>query len=126
MIPTFIKSYEAAADVAGHRIVKFATPATDQMVGTAASETDACIGVSDRLGADTGQMLDVHRGGLVSVQLGGAVQAGDPLTSDASGTAVVATAQAATTVRIVGYADEPGVAGDIIDFFFAPGVIHQG
>ncbi|WP_299370436.1 capsid cement protein [uncultured Tateyamaria sp.] len=125
MIPTFIKSYTALAAVAGYRIVAFADAANDTTVQTAAANTDPVLGVSDRLGADAGQMLDVHRGGLLSVQLGGAVNAGDPLTSDADGKAIAAVAAAGTTVRIVGYADEPGIADDVVDFFFAPGILHQ-
>lgn len=125
MIPTFIKSYVAAADVAGNRIVKYADPGTDATVDTAAANTDPSLGVSDRLGAEAGEMLDVHRGGLVDLQLGGTVTAGAPLTSDADGKAIAAVAAAGTTVRIVGYADEPGDANDIIKVMWAPGLLHE-
>lgn len=125
MIPTFTRSYEAASDVAGNRLVSFADASNDSTVETASAATDPLLGVSDRLGADAGQMLDVHRGGLVQVQLGGTVSAGAPLTSDANGKAVAASATASTTVRIVGYADQPGVADDIIDVMWAPGLLHE-
>lgn len=128
MIPTFTRSYQAAADIAGHRIVKFAVPASGATVTTAAAGADPVMGVSDSLGADAGGMLDVHQGGLVPVQLGGTVEAGDPLMADAEGKAIDATAAAAAgaaTVRIVGYANEPGVAGDIIAVLFAPTILHQ-
>lgn len=125
MIPTFTKSYEAAAAVAGYQIVKFADAANNNTVVAGAANTDALMGVSDAMGADQGGMLDVHRGGLVSVELGGAVSAGDPLTSDADGKAVAAAAVAGATVRTIGTADEPGVAGDIIDVFFAPALLHE-
>lgn len=126
MIPTFTRSYEASAAVAGYRIVKFSDAASSSKVAHAAANTDPLMGVSDAMGADIGGMADVHRGGLVSVQLGGAVNAGDPLTSDANGKAIAAAAAVATTVRIIGYADAPGVADDIIDAFLAPGILHQG
>lgn len=66
------------------------------------------------MGAPAGGMCDVHRLGLVSTLLGGTVQAGDALTSDAQGRAVKA-----TTGPIIGYADAPGVEGDIIDIWLA-------
>lgn len=125
MIPSFTRSYKAASAVEGYRIVTFADAANDNTVETASANTDALMGVSDRLGADADQMLDVHRGGLVSLQLGGAVSAGQPLTSDANGKAVAAAAASGTTVSIVGYADEPGVADDIISVMWAPGLLHE-
>lgn len=125
MIPTFIRSYEAAAAVEGFLIVKFAAPGSNQTVEAADSNTAPLVGVADKMGADAGGMLDVHRGGLVSVRLGGAVNAGDPLTADASGKAIAAAAAASTTVRIIGYADQAGVADDIIDVMWAPGLLHQ-
>ncbi len=125
MIPTFIRSYVAAAAVLGNRIVKYAAPSTDKTVNTATASTQPFVGVSDRLGADAGQMLDVHRGGLVAVQLGGTVTAGAPLTSDDEGKAVAATATAGSTIRVIGYADEPGVEDDIIDVMWAPGLLHE-
>lgn len=125
MIQDFIRSYETAAEVDGHLIVKFADGANNSKVTTAAGATEALIGTADSLGADLGGMLDVHRGGVPTVRLGGAVNAGDPITSDANGKGIVATPAAATTVRIIGYAEEPGVAEDIIEYFFAPGLLHQ-
>lgn len=125
MIPTFIRSYEAAEDIEGNLIVQFAAPGTDQTVEVADAATGALVGVADSMGADSGGMLDVHRGGLVGVRLGGAVNAGDPLTSDANGKAVAASATASTTVRVIGYADAAGVADDIIDMLFAPGILHE-
>lgn len=125
MIPTFTRGYEAAAAIAGFTFVKFAAPGTDNTITTGVAETDAVFGIADRQGAEAGQMCDVHMGGLVSIQLGGAANAGDPLTADANGKAVVASASAATTVRVVGYANEPGVADDIIDMIWAPALLHQ-
>lgn len=125
MIPTFTRAYKAAAAIAGFRIVAFADAANNAAIAQASTETGAFLGVSDRQGADAGGMADVHRDGLASIELGGAVAAGDPLTADVDGKAIVAVAAIGTTKRIVGYADEPGVSGDIIDAFISLGVLHQ-
>lgn len=126
MIPTFIRAYEASSEIAGYRILAFSDVASSSKVSHASTSTGPLMGISDAMGSPVGGMCDVHRGGLVSVQLGGAVSAGAPLTADANGKAIAATASAATTVHIIGYADGPGVADDIIDAFFAPGLLHQG
>lgn len=125
MIPTFIRAYEAAAEIEGRRIVAFSDPASSSKVTTASANTGPFAGVSDAMGAELGGMCDVHRGGLVHVTLGGPVQAGDPLTSDANGKAIKAVAAAGTTVHYIGFADEPGVADDVIDAFAAPGLLHE-
>lgn len=125
MIPTFIRSHVAAADIEPRRAVTYAAPTADKSVQQATGSTLPFVGVSDTLGADAGDMCDVHRAGLPGVKLGGTVQAGDPLTSDANGKAVKAVPGAGTTVYLFGYADEHGVADDIIDYFAAPGVLHQ-
>ncbi|AHD01188.1 DUF2190 family protein [Leisingera methylohalidivorans] len=125
MIPTFIRGYEAASEITGYRIVKFADPANGQTIDLADSNTAASLGVSDSMGAPAGGMCDVHRAGLVPVILGGPVSTGDPLTSDADAAAVLAAGTASTTVRIVGFADEPGIAGDTIMAFLAPGLLHE-
>lgn len=121
MIPTFIRAYEAESEIGGNLIVSFSAPATGSTIEQASSATDPFVGVSDSMGADPGGMCDVHRGGLVSVKLGGPVSAGDPITANATGEGVAAAPGVAA--NIIGWADEPGVAGDIIDIFYAPGFI---
>lgn len=123
MIPTFIRSYELSAAVAPYRIVKFSDPANGSKVATAAAATDPLIGTSDKMGGAIGDMADVVRSGLGGVQLGAAVAAGKPLTSDADGKAIEATVAGQ---RIIGFSDQPGVADDIIDYFCAPGVLAVG
>ena len=55
------------------------------------------------------------------VEAGGAIAAGDPLTSDAQGRAVKA---AAAGDRIIGFACKAATeAGEIIDYQFAPGFL---
>lgn len=125
MIPTFIKSYEASADIAGYRFVSFSDTAASSKVAQAAANTAPIIGVSDALPAKIGQQCDIHLAGLAPVMLGGTVTAGAPLTADADGKAIAAVAAASTTVRIAGFAHQPGVAGDIIDVWLAPGLLDR-
>ena len=125
MIPTFTRSYLAGAAILGARIVAFSDVAASQKIAQAAASTDPFLGVSDILGAPLDGMCDVHRDGTVSIELGGTVEAGDPLTSDADGKAIKAVAAAGTTIRVVGFADEPGVSGDIIDAFLSPAILHE-
>lgn len=125
MIPTFIRSYEASADIAPYRIVKFSDAANSPKVAQGAAATDPLIGVSDKMGGVSGGMTDVVRAGLAGVELGGAVSAGDPLTADADGKAVKCTPTADETHYVVGFADAPGIAGDIIDAFIAPSLLFQ-
>ncbi|MDO5704043.1 MAG: DUF2190 family protein [Paracoccus sp. (in: a-proteobacteria)] len=110
MIPIFIRAYHAPGEIRSNRIVAFSDAANGNDIAEATGASDVLIGVSDRMGAAAGGMCDVHRLGLAATLLGGAVSAGDPVSADAEGRAVKA-----TTGRIIGYADEPGAEGDIID-----------
>lgn len=125
MIPGFVKSYEASADITGRRIVMFSDVSASQKVAMAAANTSPMIGVADKLGGLTGTMVDIHLAGLVSVECGGTITAGAPITSDATGRAVVATVAAASSRRIIGVAHEPGVVGDIIDCWIYPGTLFN-
>jgi hypothetical protein len=125
MIQGFVKSYEASADVTKFRIARFSDTAASQKVAGATANTQALIGVFDSMGGLSGSMVDVHRSGLASVELGGTVTAGAPLTSDAQGRAIVAVAASATQVRIIGFADAPGVIGDIIDVWVEPSLLDR-
>ncbi len=113
------RNYTASADIPKHRIVKFG--AADGTVVLAAAATDASIGVSSELGVLSGEPCDVERFGLVEVEFGGTVTRGDPLTSDASGKAVAAAPAAGTRVRVIGYAEQSAVSGDIALMQLAPG-----
>ncbi|BAV64770.1 DUF2190 family protein [Sphingobium cloacae] len=119
-IPTFIRSYEAAAAIAAFRVVRFSDTANSSKVAAGAAAGQPLIGTTGKVGASAaGVMVDVFRAGINPVQLGGSVSAGDWLTSDANGKAI-----ATTTVgnHVIGRAEQPGVADDIIDYFAAPGV----
>lgn len=114
MTTPLIKSYEASAAILANRIVVFSDAAASSRVATAAAATTPAIGVSGPLGAAQGEMCDTILGGLAQLKLGGTVTAGAPIMSDANGAGIAAVAAAASTRRVVGFALEPGVSGDVI------------
>jgi len=121
-IPTFIRSHRATAIVAAYRIVKYSEPTVSNAIATASDNLDPLVGTTGKLGGPSGAMVDVTRAGLGSVQIGGTIKAGDYLTSDANGKAIATTTAGD---QVIGKADQPGVADDIIDYFCAPGVIGE-
>lgn len=104
----FIKSYRADAAIAKHRIVK--AGAADASTAQAAAATDAIIGVNASLPATTGQVTDVIVGGYATVEYGGNVTRGAPLTANADGQAIVATTAGQ---RLIGFAVLAGASGDL-------------
>jgi hypothetical protein len=114
------KNYTAEGVIAAYRIVKFG--AADGGVLVAAAATDKLIGVNDRIPfAAIGDRSDIIRVGIAEVEYGGTVAAGDLLTADASGRAIVATASAGANVRFIGVAEVAGVVGDIGSMMIEPG-----
>ena len=114
------KSYTAEAAIAAYRIVKFG--AADGGVLQASAAADKLIGVTDRLAAAVANdRIDIVRSGISEVEYGGTIAAGDLLTADASGRAIVATAGAGTNVRVIGVAEVAGVLGDIGSLLIDPG-----
>ncbi len=122
-----LKNYIADAAIPANTLVKFSA---DGHVVPAASATDSIIGVSDNVAAAIGERVDVIRFGIAPVIYGGVVTRGDLLTTDANGNAVSvtrhthtentaaaytqnATTSTASVVRIIGVAEESGVAADI-------------
>lgn len=116
-----IKSFIAGAAIPRRRIVKFG--ANDQQVVLGAAATDALIGITTEIDADSGERTDVILTDLAEVTYGGNVTRGDPLTSDATGRAVVAAPAAGARARIVGFAMVSGVSGDVGVCRIAPGFI---
>lgn len=113
---SIFRSYVAAAPIGARLIVKYTNNRNE--VAQAAAATDRLAGVTE-LGAEAaGGMVDVAREGMSKVTLGGIVSAGDFLTSDAGGKAVAA----AAGQWVIGQAEEPGVANDVIHYTIAPGV----
>lgn len=121
--PGLSKAYTAEAAIAAYRIVKFG--AADGGVLQGAASADKLIGVTDRIAAAVaGDRVDVYRGGIVEVEYGGAVAAGDPLTSDASGRAITAAPGAGVNAYVIGQAEVAGVLGDIGSVFLSQGRIQ--
>ena len=109
--PTLNKNYTAEAEVKKHRIVKFG--AADGQVIYADSATAKSVGVSMELDSATGDRVDITRTGMPEIEYGGTVAAGDFLTSDATGRAIVAAPAGGANVRTIGIAEYAGVVGDI-------------
>lgn len=119
---TLVKSYIAGAAVAAYRIVKPGT--ADGAVIQGAAATDSLMGVSGEVAAASGERIDINQGGMPDVEFGGNVTRGGPVTADADGKAVAAAPGAGSNVRIIGFAVNSAVSGDIAPILFAPGVMQ--
>lgn len=113
-IPGLIVSRVAGTAITKRRLVKYT--ATKNQVAQGAAAGDAICGVSTDIDSALGATVDVIRSGTPAVEYGGNVSAGDPLTSDAQGRAVVA-----ASGRYAGFAEVAGVAGDIGAIDIRPG-----
>lgn len=124
MIPELIVAFEASAAIVARRIARFSDVAATSRVAVAAANTDPMIGVFTGIVNAAGDMTDVVMDGVTLVELGDTVTAGAPLTSDATGRAIVAAPVAATTVRVIGFAIEPGVVGDLAKIMVVPSLLR--
>lgn len=115
------KSFAASAAITAKRLVKFTDTAGE--VAPATSATHKIAGAADLGATAAGQLVDVAMVGDAEVTAGGNIAAGDKLTSDANGKAVVATLAAGVTRHVFGVALAPGVDGDIIPYLVAHSVI---
>ena len=95
--PGIYKNFEAEGEIGPYVIVTHGT--ADYAVKAATGATVALVGTTDELGK---------------------LSAGDPLTSDASGKAVKATAAGN---RILGFALVSGASGDIIPYQYSLGTL---
>ncbi|MEQ8577571.1 MAG: DUF2190 family protein [Balneola sp.] len=120
--PDLVKTFDAGAAVARHRIVKFG--ADDDKVVQAAAVGDALIGVSAELDIASGERVDVVISGIAEVEYGGNVTRGALLTTDADGKAVAAAPATGVNNSVIGRAGESGVDGDIGSVILAPGQIQ--
>jgi hypothetical protein len=84
-----------------------------------AAATDKPIGVLQNK-PNTGEVMDILVTGVTKMILGGTVAAGDDLTSDASGRAITAVANAGAN-RIMGVALQGGTVGLVVEVLL-PGV----
>lgn len=110
------KTLQASGDIAAYRIIALGA---DRLASQATAATAALIGTSDELGKQTNDVVDVAMSDIPEVESGAAIAVGDPLTADAEGRAVKATA---TGQRIIGFAFAAASGeGEIIDYIYAPG-----
>lgn len=102
----------AVSAIAGRRFVIHA--AKDGECDPASGGDDPIWGVSSTQGAAAGAVCDITEIGEAVLELGGTVSAGDDLTSDADGKAIVADPDPGETVQVGARAKQSGVAGDFI------------
>jgi hypothetical protein len=119
MHPGLTKTFTAGGAITKRRLVKLSADGT---VVQSAAVGDFHIGVSD-MSADvaSGGRCDVRLTGVPEVEAGGNIVRGALLTSDASGRAVTAAPAAGANNRIIGFALQSAVLGDIIDVVLAQG-----
>jgi len=112
------KSLQATTAIPARRFVAYG--AADG-TGVPASGTAAFIaGISSDLDTDVGQRASVFmNGNIAEVTYGATVARGDPLTSDAQGRAIKATAAGQF---VGGFAEISGVVGDIGSCVVSPGI----
>ena len=116
------RSVLASVAIAAFLIIRHG--AADNTAALATASTDALIGTNEALGKTTGEMVDYPTAGTGEVALGAVVTRGDPLTADATSRAITAAPAAGVNARIIGFALQSGVAGDVIDYQIAPGRIQ--
>ena len=121
--PLLAVNYLADLAIPINRLAKFGTG--DRNVTLATAATDFIIGAVNETAIALGERADVVRVGIAWVECGAAVPRGSPITADAVGRAVVAAPAAGINNRIIGFADESGLAaGDVIRFAIAPGLMQ--
>jgi len=104
----------ATGAMAANTIVRFTANRGEVTPATAA--TDKIAGVLALGASAAGDMVDVAYEGVHEVVAGGTIAAGDPLTTNASGQAIVATFAAGQMRHVIGFALVPAVAGDVFRF----------
>jgi hypothetical protein len=117
----WFKSFTITGAAGDKTIVKFTANRGEVAPATAA--TDKIAGVLALAATAVGEVVDVAMGGVHEVVAGGAIAAGDPLTTDANGAAVPAAFAAGAARHVIGKALVPAVAGDIFPYLVAPSVI---
>ena len=120
--PLITKQYVAEAAINANRIVKYGT--SDEFVVQGAAVGDAIFGVVENVAPALGERCDVVTHGIAEVKLGGTVARGGPITSDATGQGVAAAPAAGVNNRIIGYARQSGISGDVIEVLLAPSTLQ--
>ncbi|MDI9407694.1 MAG: DUF2190 family protein [Candidatus Pacebacteria bacterium] len=116
-----IKNYTADGAIPASSIVKLTA---NRKVAIATAVTDALLAVNESLDVVDGESVDVILNGTANVKFGGAVARGQPVTSNAAGQGVYANPAQGANNRIIGFALETVVAGDIAPVQLAPGQIQ--
>lgn len=120
--PGLIKTFVAGGAIARYRIVRMS--AADTVVQAAAA-TDALVGATTDIAADSGERTDIVMSGIAIIEAGAAIALTAFVTSDAQGRAVAAAPAAGANNRIVGIPLEPAVAaGDLIRVALSPGGVQ--
>lgn len=118
----FIKTFDASGAIVAYSIVK--ATATDFAVAQATAATDKVLGVTTEIDAADTERVDVVISGTAFVKAGGTIAAGDPITANASGYAVTAAPAAGSNNRIIGFARQSAVSGDVFEVILSLGVIQ--
>lgn len=114
-IPGLITCHKAEVALAARRMVTHGTVPDE--ITLAVDGSKLIIGVTTLVAASVGEPADVVRSQLTPVIYGGDVVAGDPLTADADGRAVPATAGQ----FYLGFAEYDGAEDDLGSVWIAPG-----
>ncbi|WP_174866801.1 capsid cement protein [Pectobacterium polaris] len=114
-IPALITGHKAESAVIRRRLI--VRGAVEGAVIQATGGTALIIGVSTAVDGAIGDTVDVIRSGLAMVTYGAEVTADQPLTSDADGRAIPATAG----TFVIGYAEYDGEEDDVGSVWIAPG-----
>ena len=102
-----VLSFEAASAIPARSFVKFTE---DMKVEAATLATDKIIGISDTVNFEAGDMADIYLNGeICELEAGGTITAGDVVTSDSEGKAVVADSANYGAIAL-----DSAVDGDII------------
>ena len=107
-------SFEAGSDLSAYQFQFMAMSADGQIDRSGAGAY--AVGVLQNEPSAAGRAAEVAINGKMQVKCGGAVTAGGPVASDASGQAVDAT----TGDIILGEAMEAGASGEVITILFHP------
>ncbi|QYD20539.1 DUF2190 family protein [Klebsiella quasipneumoniae] len=114
-IPGLITCHKAEVALAARRLVTHGTVPDE--ITLAIDGSKLIIGVTTLVAASAGEPADVVRSQLTPVVYGDDVAAGDPLTADAEGRAVPATAGQ----FYLGFAEYDGAEDDLGSVWIAPG-----
>ncbi|MBW4484894.1 MAG: DUF2190 family protein [Tildeniella torsiva UHER 1998/13D] len=117
-----IKAYNAGGAIGARLFVK--PHSTAGQVVVAAAATDKIIGATTEIASASGDRVDVALTGIAEIIYGGTVAAGDLVTSDSAGKAVVAAPSAGVNNRIGGVALTAGVSGDYGSVLLQPGSLQ--